>query len=118
MKNKTFISSVRCALNGLLLAMEQEKNFKMYLLHILLTIPLNIWCGYTAIEWILYIICVCGVFATECFNAAIERLCDFVKEEMDEKIKIIKDMAAGAVICFGIAFYLTEIILVGAHLLV
>lgn len=118
MKNKTFLSSVRCALNGLFLAMEQEKNFKVYLLHILLTVPFNIYFHYTAVEWIAYIICVCSVFGMECVNTAIERLCDFLTEEQNEKIKIIKDMAAGAVICCGCAFYLTNIILIGKYLLV
>lgn len=117
MKNKTFISSVRCALNGLFLALEQEKNFKAYLLHILLTVPLNIYCQYTAMEWVAYIICVCVVFATECANTAVERLCDFLTEEHNDKIKVVKDMAAGAVICARFAFYLTEIILVCSHLL-
>lgn len=117
MKNKTFISSVKCALNGLFLALKQEKNFKAYLLHILLTVPFNIYFHYTAIEWIVYIMCVCGVFGMECMNTAIERLCDYMTEEPNEKIKIVKDMAAGAVICFGFAFYLTNIILLGRYLL-
>ena len=117
MKNKTFISSVRCALNGLFLAMEQEKNFKAYLIHILLTIPLNIYCNYTLVEWIIYILTVCGVFAMECVNTAIERVCDYLTEDNDERIKNIKDIAAGAVICSGFAFYLAEIITVTSHLL-
>lgn len=117
MKNKTFISSIRCALNGLFLALKQEKNFKAYLIHVFLTVPFNIYFHYTILEWIAYIICVCGVFGIECANTAIERLCDFLTEEENEKIKAIKDIAAGAVICFGFAFYLTNIILIGGHLL-
>ena len=117
MKNKTFISSVRCALNGLSTAIESEKNFKAYLIHILVTTPFNIWLGFSMIEWVIYIVCVLGVFAMECVNTAIERLCDYLTQEKDENIKIIKDIAAGAVICFGFAFYISEGIMIGAHLI-
>lgn len=37
------------------------------------------------------------VLITEIVNSAIEALCDFVEERHNEKIKIIKDMAAAAV---------------------
>jgi diacylglycerol kinase (ATP) len=53
----------------------------------------------------------------ECVNTAIERLCDYLTQEKDENIKIIKDIAAGAVICFGFAFYISEGIMIGAHLI-
>jgi diacylglycerol kinase (ATP) len=36
------------------------------------------------------------VFAAELFNTAIEALCDFVETRHDEKIRIIKDIAAAA----------------------
>jgi undecaprenol kinase/diacylglycerol kinase (ATP) len=32
------------------------------------------------------------------FNSALEKLCDKVNPEMDPQIKVIKDMAAGAVL--------------------
>jgi diacylglycerol kinase len=38
----------------------------------------------------------CVVFA-EIINSAIEALCDFVEDRHNEKIKVIKDMAAAAV---------------------
>jgi diacylglycerol kinase (ATP) len=37
------------------------------------------------------------VLVAELFNSAIEALCDFVEESHNEKIKIIKDIAAAAV---------------------
>ena len=36
-------------------------------------------------------------FMAELFNSAIEALCDFVEERHNEKIKVIKDIAAAAV---------------------
>lgn len=116
MKNKTFISSIRCALAGLWMVLKQEKNCKTYFLHVVLTVPFNIYFHYSILEWIAYILCVCGVFGMECMNTAIERACDFLTEDANDKIKAIKDIAAGAVICMGFAFYITNIVLIANHL--
>lgn len=115
MKNKTLLSSIRCACNGLLIAMESEKNFKIYAAHILVTVPINLFVHLSAIEWLIYTICVIGVFSAECTNTAIEKTCDFLTTEYREKIKFIKDVSAGSVLCWGIAFYVAEIVMIGAR---
>lgn len=116
MKNKTFLSSVRCAFNGLFTALESEKNYKIYLCNVLLTLPLNIFLGFSYIEFIIYGITFVGVFSAECFNTVAEKICDYLTEEKDEKIRVIKDIAAAGVLCWGGAFYLAEIIMVAVHL--
>ncbi len=113
MKNKTFFRSVLCAVKGLCLAIRTEKNFRVYFLHILVTLPVNILLDFSVMEYMVYGICVLGVFSAECLNTAIEHLCDSISKNYDEKIKIIKDIAAGAVCCWGIAFYLAEAIMLG-----
>lgn len=49
------------------------------------------------------------VLITEIFNSAIEALCDFVEERHNEKIKIIKDIAAAAA---GISIFVWIVVLV------
>ena len=117
MKNKNFLIGVKNASAGLFLALKTEKNFVVYLVHILVTLPLNIVLGFTMIQHLIWGVCVIGVFSAECVNTAIERVCNFLTEEYDERIKAIKDIAAGAVCCWGIAFYATEIIMLGMNLL-
>ena len=117
MKNKTFLHSVQCALNGLFAAIKSEKNFIIYFLHILVTLPINILLGFSYIEFLIYAITICGVFAAECINTAFEKVCDFLTEEYNEKIKIIKDIAAGTVCCWGIAFYLAEVVMIVIHVI-
>ena len=112
MKNKTFISSVRCAFNGLFHAIEQEKNYKIYLLNVAITAVINIFLGFNYLEFIIWLITIAGVFSAECVNTSVERLCDFIKEEKDEKIGFIKDVAAGAVLCWGGIFYFAEFIMI------
>ncbi|MFM9882844.1 MAG: diacylglycerol kinase [Burkholderiales bacterium] len=52
------------------------------------------------------------VLIAEIFNSAIEAMCDFVEERHNEKIKVIKDVAAAAV---GISIVVWAIVL-GAEL--
>jgi diacylglycerol kinase (ATP) len=49
------------------------------------------------------------VLVTEILNSAIEALCDFVEAKHNERIKVIKDIAAAAV---GIAIFVWLIVLV------
>jgi len=112
LKNRTFIDTLKCAYQGLLTAFKIEKNFKIYLIHILITLPINIILDFSIIELMIYGLCVVGVFSAECFNTVIENICDFLTKEYNEQIKIIKDVAAAGVLCWGIAFYSVEAILV------
>jgi diacylglycerol kinase len=49
------------------------------------------------VDLLLILIATGLVLITEIVNSAIEALCDFVEERHNEKIKIIKDIAAAAV---------------------
>jgi diacylglycerol kinase len=63
-------------------------------------------------EWVdfLLIALVTGlVLVAEMFNSAIEALCDFVEARHNEKIKVIKDIAAAAV---GITILMWFVVLV------
>ena len=113
MKNKTMLQSFICAVKGLFLALRTEKNYRFYFLNILITLPINIILHFSATEHLIYGVCVAGVFAAECVNTAIERICDSLSETYDEKIKSIKDISAGAVLCWGIVFYVAEAVMLG-----
>lgn len=49
------------------------------------------------LDFALIMLATAFVLFAEIINSAIEALCDFVEEKHNEKIKIIKDMAAAAV---------------------
>ena len=51
-------------------------------------------------EWLdvlMIIVATAFVLVAELFNSAIEALCDFVEDQHNEKIRVIKDIAAAAV---------------------
>ena len=49
------------------------------------------------VDVVLIVLATGMVMVAEMFNSAIEALCDFVEQRHDERIKVIKDIAAAAV---------------------
>ena len=49
------------------------------------------------VDLMLILVVTAMVLVAEIFNSAIEALCDFVETRHNEKIKVIKDIAAAAV---------------------
>ena len=44
------------------------------------------------------LLCIGGVLSAEMLNSALERLCHYIQPSFNLQIKLIKDMAAGAVL--------------------
>ena len=49
-------------------------------------------------EWIAILFAISTVFITELINTSIERVADYISPEFHPKIKLIKDLAPGAVL--------------------
>jgi diacylglycerol kinase len=60
------------------------------------------------VDFLLILLATALVLVTEMLNTAIEAVCDFVETQHNEKIKVIKDIAAGAV---GISILVWVIVL-------
>lgn len=60
------------------------------------------------VDILLILVVTAMVLVAEIFNSAIEALCDFVETQHNEKIKIIKDIAAAAV---GITIFVWLVVL-------
>ncbi len=62
---------------------------------------------YETLFHFLFVLAVTGVMlATEILNSAIEALCDYVQPKYDDRIKHIKDMAAGATFIAILIWYI------------
>src|SRR5512139_3038135 len=59
------------------------------------------------VDFLLILVVTAFVLVAEIFNSAIEALCDFVESRQNEKIKVIKDIAAAA----GIAIFAWIVVL-------
>ena len=60
------------------------------------------------VDFLLILVATAFVLVAEIFNSAIEALCDFVETRHNQKIKVIKDIAAAGV---GIAIFVWVVVL-------
>ncbi len=103
MKEKRFsvlsrLKSFGFAYNGLKILFQKEHNSRIHLIATLIVIIISFIYDLNASEWLAIIFSIGLVFTAELFNTAIENICDFISIEKNEKIKIIKDLAAAAVL--------------------
>jgi diacylglycerol kinase (ATP) len=97
MKNKNLIQSFNNAINGILHTIRNEKNMKIHIVAAILILILSLFYNLNRIELIIILLVIGFVFVCELFNTAIEVLVDLVVDEYHPKAKIVKDVAAGAV---------------------
>lgn len=101
------LRKIRTVFSGLRYAViyDWSVTYKLILSIVVLTM------AFAARAWVdfLLILVVTGmVLVAEIFNSAVEALCDFVETRHNEKIGIIKDMAAAAV---GITIFVWLVVL-------
>lgn len=114
-KNKTFRASVLCALKGVGAAFRTEKNFKYYFGILIFFLIVNLLCHISIYGHVIFIVCCGGVFSAEMLNTAIEHIANMATTEPSEEIRIIKDIAAGGVVLWGVAFFLMEGVFIWHH---
>ena len=100
---------------GLVSSLKDRSIQIQYVLAILACIAAwMIGCNYY--EWLAVLLCIGLVIVAEILNTCIEKLCDLYSTEKNEKIKYIKDLAAGGVL-FVSLIALTVGILIFVHYL-
>ena len=93
----SFIKSVQCSMNGLLHAFKTERNFKIQIICGICILLLGWVTKLSRMEWTILFLTMGFVLSMELINTCIEKIMDMVHPTYSEKVKIIKDMAAGAV---------------------
>jgi diacylglycerol kinase (ATP) len=101
------LTKIRTVMSGLRYAVlyDWSVTYKLFVSVVVLAV------AYGARAWVdflLILLVTAFVLVAELFNSAIEALCDFVQTRHDEKIKVIKDIAAAGV---GIAIFVWFIVL-------
>lgn len=101
------LRKIRTVFSGLRYAViyDFSVTYKLVLsaLVLITAIALHAW-----VDLLLILVVTAFVIVAEMFNSAIEALCDFVETQHNEKIKIIKDIAAAAV---GISIFVWFVVL-------
>jgi len=104
------------ALNGIGLSAEGS-NFRIMLLISTLVVIVSAIVQIEPIEWCLILLCITIVLTAEAVNTAIELICDYVNPNYDNRIKKVKDIAAGAVLISSIGAAAIGTMILGPYIL-
>ncbi|MDQ8187136.1 diacylglycerol kinase family protein [Pelagicoccus sp. SDUM812002] len=72
--------------------------------------------GFSTNDWIAIVICTGFVLSAEAMNTAVEELANEVTEERKERIRKVKDMAAGSVLISSLASVVVAVLIVFRNL--
>ncbi|MCH2225295.1 MAG: diacylglycerol kinase family protein [Crocinitomicaceae bacterium] len=93
-----FFRGFKFAFKGIYEAFRSGLNFKVHVLALFTVIISGYYFNITTTEWSIILLTSALVLSLEAMNSAIEQICNEITEERKESIRIIKDMAAGAVL--------------------
>lgn len=102
-KVKKLSNSFKFAGSGIFSAFKSELNMQVHFCLMLLVILCGIIFDISLFEWQICIVLFGVVIGAEIFNTAIETVVDLVMPNINEKAKLAKDLAAGAVLVIAIA---------------
>ena len=85
------------AIKGMFFLLKNEEAIKVQSFVFLIIIALGFYFEITSKEWIIHIILIGFILTTEALNTVAEKICDLINPKYDERIKLIKDISAGAV---------------------
>jgi diacylglycerol kinase (ATP) len=91
------IKGIIIAISGMFFLLKNEDSIKVQSLFFLLVIFLGYCFEITKNEWIIHIILIGFILTAEALNTVAEKICDFINPKHDDRIKLIKDISAGAV---------------------
>ena len=94
----SFVKSAGFAFEGIMQFFTSERNGKIQAIIAAAVFVAGLLFSISMMEWLIIILFIALVLSLEMFNSALEKLCDKVNPEIDPQIKLIKDMAAGAVL--------------------
>ncbi len=102
MKKKTLIDSFNYAVSGIIIALKTEKNMRIHYLIAILVIALSLFFDFSRTEFLLLLFAISLVVVAEMVNTALERVVDLITEDYHPLARLVKDVAAGAVLIAAI----------------
>ena len=103
MKNRPVHERVGFALAGIRDAYVREQSFRIHVRTLVAALVVLIVLRPPAIWWAAIAIVAALVMALEMANSALEGFVDLMRPDVHPEIKVVKDMASGAVLIAGIA---------------
>ncbi len=114
---KRLLKSIFNAFQGIKYAFSQQSFFLMFLIAIGILI-LSFWLRISYFEWLITIFLIGFILSLEMLNTVLERTLDFLEPYISDKIRMIKDLIAGAVflacltaLILGLMIFLPKILI-------
>ncbi len=102
MKKPPFHKSLLNSFEGVCWMLKSERNFQLEFFAFLINLFLIFVLKVNAIDAAVILIVCFTVLSLEILNTAVEKICDIIQPNYDERIKIIKDISSGAVVLMSI----------------
>ena len=93
---RKILKSFRYSFNGIKIH-SQQHNFMSMLISASFVILLGFILQISYFEWLILILIMSIVLSLEALNTALEKILDYLEPDLSDKIKMIKDLIAGAV---------------------
>ena len=103
MRKPAFNKSVLNSLRGLIWMLKTERNFQLEVFALLINLFLIVYLKLNSTDTAIILIICFAVLSIEILNTCVEKICDIIQPEFDIRIKIIKDIAAAAVVLAAIS---------------
>jgi diacylglycerol kinase len=116
MKHTNFFSALKTAFFGVRNLFMESRNARIQLIVFLIVLFIGFYVGLTAQEWLWIMGVSAAVISMEAINTSIELLADVYTLEYNEKIKQVKDIAAGAVLLVSLFAVVVGILVFLPHL--
>jgi diacylglycerol kinase (ATP) len=113
----TFARSLSTAFMGLVFVLRAEQNARIHLVFAIAALILGVVLGVSDTGLVAVFFAIILVFIAEVFNTALEKTLDLIEPQHNEQVRIIKDIAAGAVLVTAIGAAAIGIVVFGPHLI-
>lgn len=104
------------AIKGVMWLIKSERNFQIEVSALLINVLLILYLKLTANDAALIFAVSFAVLGLEILNTCVEKICDIIQPEFDERIKIIKDIAASAVFLMSIGAVIVGLLVYSKYL--
>ncbi len=105
------INSFKYALAGIVAACKTEINFRIEIAAAIIVTAAGFYFKISQGEWLVVVFNIAAVLSLELINTAIEKACNLFTTQQNAAIKIIKDVAAAAVLIAAVAAFISGVII-------
>ncbi|QBO59701.1 diacylglycerol kinase family protein [Chryseobacterium salivictor] len=104
------------AIKGVIWLLKSERNFQIEVLALLINLFLIVYLRVTGFEATIILMVSFSVLSFEILNTCVEKICDIIQPDYDIRIKIIKDISAGAVFLMAVASVITGVLIYAKYI--